>query len=154
MTSSSLKLRGHHLLCSLTYKGLGYNESFIENFDKIMVRLNRGDTIELVKGIDAVCGALHQEGKSCTPDGDHCNLPRSEERDRLALEAVSKVLKWPLKIGDRFVLLPKLIASLRRAFEKGSIRAACERCEWHETCTKIASSGYAGAKLTGQNNSF
>ncbi|OWU61413.1 2Fe-2S ferredoxin, partial [Staphylococcus aureus] len=39
----TIRLRGHHLLCMLTYVGKGYSPAFVENYDAMAGRLGRGE---------------------------------------------------------------------------------------------------------------
>jgi hypothetical protein len=49
MCHSIIELRGHHLLCILTYMGKGYTPAFVENYDAIVAQINRGDvTLKIV----------------------------------------------------------------------------------------------------------
>ncbi len=41
----TIKIRPHHLLCLLTYAGEGYNDAFIDNFNKIVHRLKLGEDV-------------------------------------------------------------------------------------------------------------
>lgn len=62
-----LKIRLHHLLCMLGFRGLGYNEEFISNMGTIVEKL-RSDSafpVTLVVGCDAICATCphNKEGK-------------------------------------------------------------------------------------------
>ncbi|MBE0068610.1 DUF1284 domain-containing protein [Thermoanaerobacterium thermosaccharolyticum] len=50
-------LRGHHLLCMLGFKGLGYDSDFIKNMDTIIKKLKDDDDvlIKLVDNVDNIC---------------------------------------------------------------------------------------------------
>ena len=53
-----MRLRGHHFLCLLTYKGLGYTPAFVENMTAIATRINAGAKVILHPGPDDICAAL------------------------------------------------------------------------------------------------
>ncbi|MDJ0930339.1 DUF1284 domain-containing protein [Breoghania sp.] len=57
----TVELRGHHLLCLLTYVGNGYSATFSAAYDKVVERLNSGKEVEIVRGPDAICRALIAE---------------------------------------------------------------------------------------------
>ena len=54
----TVRLRGHHLLCLLAYKGEGYSPAFIANLDRIAARLTAGEDAVLVDGPDDICAPL------------------------------------------------------------------------------------------------
>lgn len=139
----TVRLRGHHLLCILTYKGEGYSPAFVANLDWIAARLTSGVDMLLVDGPDDVCAPL------LAPDGEevHCGLDRVRERDWLALDAVSTLLARPLAAGDRLTLGPETVRRMRDAFATGDLRAACVGCEWSELCTSIADARFVATRL-------
>ncbi len=75
----TVRLRGHHLLCMLTYIGKGYSPAFVDNYDTIAERLSGGEDIEIIDGPDDICQPL-----LCTGDC-HCFNESVVVRDRLAL---------------------------------------------------------------------
>ncbi|MEK0083791.1 DUF1284 domain-containing protein [Benzoatithermus flavus] len=140
----TVRLRGHHLLCLLTYKGEGYGPAFVANLDRIAARLAAGEAALVVEGPDDICGPLAED------DGDaHCHLAQVKERDRKALVALTIHMGRPLEPGRRLVLDPTTVAGLRAAFAAGGIRPACAGCEWNGLCTAIADAGFAGVRLPG-----
>lgn len=140
----SIELRGHHLLCMLTYKGLGYSDEFCRHYDAIIARLNQGEAIELIHGPDQICQPLLR-----ADDGDcaHCHHARIHRRDALALEAVSDTLGIAVAVGQQLELNQAALAALRQAFTQGSLRSGCFDCEWYSLCTDIAANGYADTRL-------
>lgn len=142
----TVRLRGHHLLCLLTYKGEGYGPAFVANLDRIAARLAAGEAALVVEGPDDICGPL-----LAGADGDaHCCLARVAERDRKALAALAGHLGGPLAPGRSLRLDSTTVASLRAAFAGGAIRAACVGCEWAGLCTAIAAEGFPAVRLHGE----
>lgn len=144
----TVRLRGHHLLCILTYKGEGYSPAFVANLDRIAARLAAGEDALLVDGPDDVCAPLLAP-PSVGDTGPHCAFDRVHERDRQALEAVSALLSRTLVPGKRLTLEPETARRMRNAFETGEIRAACVGCEWSKLCTSIADARFAATLLLG-----
>ena len=141
----TVRLRGHHLLCLLTYKGEGYGPAFVANLDRIAARLTAGEDAVLVAGPDDICAPLTLAG-----DAPHCDLARVGERDRRALAAVATLLGRRLGPGDRIALDPATVGHLRQAFTTGSIRSACAGCGWDSLCTSTAGGArFADARLHG-----
>ncbi|MDX5595356.1 DUF1284 domain-containing protein [Pseudovibrio sp. SPO723] len=138
----TVELRGHHLLCMLTFVGKGYNPAFTANYVRIVERLNTGEDIRLVAGPDDICQCL-----IATEDEPHCFNDSVNERDASAIEQVQKVLGRALPMGEAFSLSGPEIAKLRAAYQEGRMQQACGGCEWQETCRTIARRGFPGACL-------
>lgn len=139
----TVRLRGHHLLCLLTYVGKGYTPAFVANYQRIVVRLNAGEPVELVEGPDDICRPMLGDA------GHHCFNASVALRDGQALADVAALLGQPLAAGQPLWLDPARLAALRVAFAAGTIRTACAGCQWSGLCTEIAASGFAGVRLTG-----
>ncbi len=142
----TIRLRGHHLLCMLTYVGKGYTPAFSANFDRIAGRLAEGEDVLLVEGPDDICAPMAFE---C---GAHCPGESVRQRDGEALAAVGQALGLVLQPGGRMCLTAPMLACMRHAFAaseagKAGMRRACGGCEWSPLCTDIAGAGYAGVRL-------
>ncbi|WP_245427433.1 DUF1284 domain-containing protein [Pleomorphomonas carboxyditropha] len=137
--SETVRLRGHHLLCLLTYKGLGYSPEFVAGMTATAGRLVSGATAEIVDGPDDICAPLCR-----VEEHPHCHEATVPERDRRALALVAAALGRPVGTGDRFVLDGMIRARLRAAYRDGAFEPACALCEWQPLCRDIAAGGYAG----------
>ena len=144
-----VKLRGHHLLCILSYVGRGYGESFTKNFDGLVKRINLGAEIEIVSGADDICGPLQTNAAKLCEHADHCHQDKIKAYDVAALTEISRVLQTHpmLKAGARLKLGKSEIKFLREQFAKGAIRRACTRCEWSAVCSDIAAQNFHGVRL-------
>jgi hypothetical protein len=136
-----IRLRGHHLLCVLTFEGAGYTARFTRNLAAIVERLNAGEEALIIAGPDDICVPVMGDADS------HCGLARVEARDALALEAVSALTGQPLSPGTTLHLDAETTRLFRSSFAKGTIRAACEACEWHGLCTRIGTRGFDRTRL-------
>ncbi len=135
----TVRLRAHHLLCLLTYRGVGYSPAFVDNFDEICRRLTAGEDVSLVEGPDDICAPLcAAEGADC-----HCLGASVTGRDGLARAALAD----DLPTDGILVLTPARIADWRRRFADGQIRAACAGCQWFDLCSDVAQSGFVGVRL-------
>lgn len=137
----TVRLRGHHLLCLLTYAGKGYTPAFVTNLDRIAERLGAGEAVLVVEGPDDICGPM------LSVEGHHCLGPGVRHRDELALASVSGLLGRAVAPGTGFFLDRDTVGRLRAGFASGAIRPACAGCEWSRTCTGIAASGYEDVRL-------
>jgi uncharacterized protein len=128
-----IRIRPHHLLCMLTFAGKGYSPEFVANFERIAGLIAAGDqTVEIVLGPDDICAPLLADS-NC-----HCENPRVSERDRLAAEALTDLLKQPVQENTRLYLSPNTLNRMREAFAAGTIRKACQGCQWSPFCDAIA----------------
>ncbi|MGD9649201.1 MAG: DUF1284 domain-containing protein [Dongiaceae bacterium] len=133
----------------LTYAGKGYTPEFIANLDEIVARINAGqEEIKLIEGPDIICGPM----RSCQDHPQfHCDLPRIQARDERALAAINmlrqKLNQPPLRLNDHLIIDAFWLAQMRAAFKAKDLRAACEGCEWYDTCTEIAEEDFKPARL-------
>jgi uncharacterized protein len=138
-----VRLRGHHFLCILTYKGAGYSEPFIANMDARVQAIAAGQDVQLVIGPDDICAGFTEK---CRQTVDHdCKAADTLRLDQLAIEAVSNILQRDLSHATPLTAID--IVTLRKAYTKGTIRAACTDCSWKSFCDDIADQGFAGTKL-------
>jgi len=138
-----VRLRGHHFLCILTYRGYGYTPTFVANMTEIVVGIGRGRAVQLVEGPDAICGGLTADDRrACNHD---CSKAETLELDRLAIQEVGDVLDTDF--SGPIVLGQTTVATLRAAFAARSIRSACRRCPWSDFCDQIAAEGFGETKL-------
>lgn len=138
----TLRLRGHHLLCLLTYKGEGYTPAFVANFNRIAGRIAAGENFELADGPDDICAPLLTENPCA-----HCSQERIVRRDRIALQQM-QAEGLSFKPGSRHLLKEADLRKMRAAFRAGRIRAACKGCEWHAFCTQVADNNFAETCLS------
>jgi hypothetical protein len=138
-----VRLRGHHFLCMLTYKGLGYSAPFIATMSAIIDRVDTGTPVELVQGADDICGGLTEACRAAT--GHDCDDPDTLRMDGLARAAVERLLGRDL--SEAMPVSRADIMRLRAAFAKGDVRRACAACQWDRLCTSIAADGFADARL-------
>lgn len=134
-----IRLRPHHLLCILTYRGTGYSEDFTRNFDDVVRRLNEGTGIQLVDGPDDICAGLRGEDR-------HCERASVKDRDDAAILALEQILGAEGGEGGLPSLSGTLVQRMRSAFPE-TRRDACVGCEWFDLCTSVANSDFAETKL-------
>lgn len=144
---TTIRLRGHHLLCLLTYKGLGYSPAFVAGMTATAEALAAGATAEIIEGADEICAPLCRQ-----EEHPHCHEASVPERDRRALALVSSVLGRQVAVGDRFAFDAPLRRGLRTAYAAGAFEGACALCEWQPLCRDIASSGFADTLFRNGND--
>lgn len=128
----TIRLRAHHLLCILTYVGKGYTPAFIANYDEVADRINWGEDVVLVSGPDDICAPLLDDADP------HCHQASAIERDAHAREVLGEFLAQPIRVGEGLRLYETMLARMREAFVRGTIRRACVGCSWASLCSSIA----------------
>lgn len=141
-----VRLRPHHLLCILTFAGKGYSPGFVQNLQQVVDRIaHTDDPILIVDGPDDICAPLltpQQDEATC-----HCLQPSVQQRDHLAAEALTNLLQLPIQPGQTLQLQPPTLHLMRTAFAAGTLRAACNGCQWKPFCDSIAHSNFTGTRL-------
>ncbi|WP_260740069.1 DUF1284 domain-containing protein [Tunturiibacter lichenicola] len=138
----TIQLRPHHLLCMLTFVGKGYSPAFVANFEQVVRRIAQADEdVQIVQGPDDLCLPYLSDA------GCHCHNTSVLKRDRLAAEAISRLLQRPLHAGVSLQISRSLVPTLRAAFADGTIRQACAGCQWKPTCDGVVQSGFAESCL-------
>jgi hypothetical protein len=139
-----VRLRGHHFLCILTYRGHGYTPAFVANMTRVVGAIAAGRSLVLVDGPDDICNGFTA---ACRAQSDHdCGLADTREMDRIAQASVEACLPG-LAGGGEIMLTKDRLDALRAAFADGSLRAACRGCSWHDFCSTIAGDGFSKTEL-------
>jgi len=136
-----VRLRGHHLLCVLTYIGRGYSAEFVANFDAVASVMSGDGRVEIVDGPDEICRPVMYD------DDSHCFEADTRHRDMAALADLSRLLGRPLSPGDHMTLDGDCVDRLRTAFAANDVRSACHGCQWHQICSGVAGGGFDGVRL-------
>jgi len=114
----AIRLRGHHLLCLLGYRGMGYSPQFCDNMTDIYEQLREkpGTEIDIVLGPDDICRAYPDDGTS------HCEGGVSE------LDA-AVLGRLGFAAGDRIAWRDALAAVACR-LKPDDIGRLCTTCPW------------------------
>ena len=122
---ANMQLRGHHLLCLLGFRGLGYSRRFVENMGKVAeVAFSQPVDIKVVDHCDVICSACpHFTGERC-----HKKKGSASQVRRRDLKVIDKL---GLQVGAE-VPARELWARVRRSIAPRDLRAVCTDCEWLE----------------------
>jgi len=138
----TIRIRPHHLLCMLTFAGKGYSPDFIANFERIAALVASGNqTVEVVFAPDEICAPLLSD-PAC-----HCGNESVMERDHLAAEALTRLLQQPVCENAKLQLTPVILDHMREAFRAGTIRKACQGCQWSPFCDAIAQDNFSETRM-------
>ncbi|PHS33653.1 MAG: hypothetical protein COA82_08350 [Alkaliphilus sp.] len=132
-----MKIRGHHLLCMQSFKGFGYNQTFVDNMYKVIGAIKNNDNLflHIVAECDALC--LH-----CP----HSINNRTNNRNILvcAKDADSEIelREMDLNVLDKFNLTAGTIIKASEIFKfirkeinkDNNVFTICGSCKWIEIC--------------------
>jgi uncharacterized protein len=138
-----VRLRGHHFLCMLTYRGLGYSPEFTANMTSKIALIKTGAPVILVEGPDDICAGMSKACMNAT--GHDCRMADIMAMDVTARGSIEAVLKRDIQISAK--VTPAELNLLRTAFTGGMIRQACGGCSWFELCNQIAVEQFSGTHL-------
>lgn len=117
--AKSIRLRGHHLLCLLGFRGMGYSERFTANMRDIYETLRRNpDTIvTVVSGPDDLC-AYFPEDRPC-----HCDNDTVHRRDEIVLRHLN------IRTGER-LSWREILQRIRAHVQPEHLPVWCAGCPW------------------------
>jgi hypothetical protein len=115
----AIRLRGHHLLCLLGYRGMGYSEAYAANMSQIYERLRTEPEteIELVEGPDDLC--------VCFPADQvyHCGNESVFLKDAFVLDRLG------LRSGEAHPW-GELLQRITERVKPEHIPSWCATCQW------------------------
>lgn len=135
---TAVALRGHHLICMLGYRGMGYSDAYVDNMTQVYRNLLANPTTEcrIVNGPDQLC--------ACFPaDGDyHCENRNVAERDALILQRLG------LKEGQ-IITWAEILSRVAAFLQPDDLLHICSTCPWlpYGVCQDGVRKIVAGEKL-------
>ena len=118
-----MKLRGHHLICILGYRGLGYSQEYVDNMTRIVEQLRPSTLLWICSEPDDICAPCPFLGeKGCQERG-----PGSEEvvrnRDLAVMERLG------IAAGDS-IPWGEVKERIRRCISPEDLVDICQDCQW------------------------
>jgi len=122
-----LRLRHHHLLCTRTFGGRGYDQRFVANMEEVVSNLRCSDDLIVTVGMscDDICSQCPNAVRGLCKD--HVSVL---EKDR------SAALFLDLPERGSFSAGPLLRGVEERLRGLDDIRLVCGECEWAELCNE------------------
>lgn len=120
-----VKIRPHHIFCTLAYEGKGYSKDFILNMDKIVEKLKQEDAVcEIVFGNDDIC-------KKCPYNTQNiCKF-------KIKVEKMDNIMIKEFNLKEEkinYLYLKKKILEMKNL---NKIEQVCKNCEWEKDCMCI-----------------
>ncbi len=114
-----LRLRPHHFLCILGFRGLGYDATFTNNMKQVVDRYFRGEEVEVVEGLDDICAKCpHNSTQGCSLFGE--NVARLDRK-------VASLLG--LHFRERYASR-ELLERIAEKIDVETFRELCGGCPW------------------------
>ncbi len=120
-----MRLRFHHLLCILGFRGLGYDEKFIKGMERIIqtIKENLDLKIKLVEGCDDICQACPFNINGLCENEAVGGEERVRERDRQVAGRLD------LKAED-ILTIKEVLDSVKKKIKPGDLSVICKDCPW------------------------
>lgn len=118
-----LKIRAHHLLCLLGFRGMGYSEEFVANMKKVAkATFFSGNTLMVVDHCDVICSVCpHGKGDEC-----HKNEDSAQKVKRHDYEVVAKLA---VPTGTKFTWQEARVLISQKVSPEDLVEI-CRDCEW------------------------
>lgn len=115
----SIQLRGHHLLCLLGFRGMGYSEPFAKNMLEIYEQLWQAPTtkVTIVRGSDDLCRSFPCD------QPNHCDSHNVHERDDFIRKHLGLV------VGDSYTW-QHILDRVKSHVKPHHIPEWCATCPW------------------------
>jgi len=122
---TAITLRAHHLLCMHGFRGLGYDDHFVENMARVCERVRNEPDLKIiiVDGPDEICEHCpHVHGCICEKEGEDAEAC-AKELDRRVLDKLGIQVGQTFARDEIFVLIYEKIAP-------EDLAVVCEGCDW------------------------
>ncbi len=119
-----LKIRAHHLLCILGFRGLGYSQEFIAVMGKVVeeLRSNAMFPITVIAECDIICASCpHNKENECLKKAD--SEREVKARDLEVLERLGLEVGTQMPAGKVWERVKERLSSI-------DIAEICRECEW------------------------
>lgn len=124
-----MRLRPHHLLCTQSYSGKGYDDAFVQNMNQLVAKLRTEEQtpVEIVFHSDELC--------SCCPNRTDNNLCKDNQ----------KVTSYDKKVTEYFDIEAKtyiyqdITRKIRENMTPEMLEDICGNCEWYpvSACRRV-----------------
>ncbi|MEW8997238.1 MAG: DUF1284 domain-containing protein [Thermoanaerobacter sp.] len=118
-----MEIRGHHFLCMLGFRGLGYDEKFVKNMDEIIRKLNNKHDmlIKVVDSVDNICAMCpNNVNGECTEE----EYPGSVKgKDRAVLEVLD------IRPGE-ILSYREVTNRIKEKMTEEKMEKICSNCQW------------------------
>ncbi len=116
-----IRLRGHHILCLLGFRGFGYSDEFVANMASCQSRaFSDNSIVEIISGSDDICRACPKK------DDAECRRANGEGvslKDQVVLEMLQ------IPVGSRLAS-SAIFKRVANHIAVADLERICADCEW------------------------
>ncbi|HHW58267.1 MAG TPA: DUF1284 domain-containing protein [Clostridia bacterium] len=118
-----MEIRGHHFLCILGFRGLGYDEKFVKNMDEIIRKLNNEHDmlIKAVDSVDNICSMCPNNVNGECTEEEYPGSVKGKDR------AILKILG--IEVGE-VVRYKDVVDKIKENMTEEKMMNICKDCEW------------------------
>ncbi len=132
-----IKIRGHHLLCMQSFKGFGYNQTFVDNLFKVIDAIKKDESLflHIVAECDTICSSCPHmiNKKTNNRNALVCAKDKNSEIDLRELD-LNVLDKFNLDVGA-IINASEIYKLIREEINKNSdVFKICGSCKWLELC--------------------
>ncbi len=124
-----MRLRPHHLLCTQSYSGKGYDAAFVDNMNQITRRLRteKSTPVEVVFSDDDLC--------ACCPNRLENGFCKDNEK---VISYDKKVIQY-FHIEEKTYIYQELAREIREKMTPEMLASICGDCEWYpiSACRRV-----------------
>lgn len=123
-----MALRGHHLICQLGFRGMGYNQEFIDKMTEVvdLVKSNADLKIKVLNEQDVLCESCpNRLSRKCFSEIDETDDWRIKEMDNYVLH------KLNLK-AEEVYLVSEIVEKIKSNFSIEDLDILCQHCNWRQ----------------------
>lgn len=124
-----MRLRPHHLLCTQSYSGKGYDDAFVENMNRLVKELRKKEPVpvEIVFSTDELCA--------------HCPNMKSENfcKDNQKVISYDKKVTEYFHIEEKTYIYQDITKEIREKMTPEMLEDICGSCEWYpiSACRRV-----------------
>ena len=124
-TPETIKLRGHHLLCSIGFRGKGYSSEFVRNMAQVVgvMRSNHNVRIEVGWRHDEICASCPSLG----PNG--CSKKGAVSEFRVGYHDMMVIKRLGIKNGET-VVWSDVMERIKQNVRPEDLSTLCRGCQW------------------------
>lgn len=122
--ASPVKVRGHHLLCMLGFRGLGYSPEFVVTMGKVVEALRTDAPIPMivVTECDVICDSCpHKKDDKCQKNAD--SNQKVIAKDSAVLKHLGFDSRTKTTAGEALL-------RIKQRLSQKDMTEVCQNCEW------------------------
>lgn len=127
-----IKVRGHHLLCLLTFRGMGYGPAFVKNFKRIVKNFasHPESVIILTTESDVICSSCpyNKDGRCFKKENSRATTKAHDKR----------VLKMFGFKEREEVEIHEILDKIKSKISPRNLLKICKKCSWLGHCSNLS----------------